>query len=261
MAVTNRIGSILIDGIARIAAFNKTAPYGLAGELDEVVDFSLEDTQEKAEMRAGLNNPIIYTKYGNRTVTITATNGTLSTSLLKLYTGQGATIKTSTMPVREKGVAVSAGVATLTKTPASGTPITVYTTDVYGRNLARLEATTGAVSPTTYKITGKTITTDVSIVNPLNVWYGSSEEIEEVSGKGGVSNVYKLEIECIWTDITTDIKYSGVIEVDGASLSPSYTIAGKNSNDVPDPQSVEFTVLSKMGQEPYRIKFAEMISA
>ena len=259
MAVTNRIGSILIDGIARIAAFNKTAPYGLAGELDEVIDFSLEDNQEKAEMRAGLGNPVIYAKYGNRTITITATNGTLSTSLLRLYTGQSATIKTSTMPIREKKITVSGGVATLSKIPASGASMTVYTTDAYGRNLARLEATTGTVTPTTYKVSGTTITVDATIVNPLNVWYEYSEEIEEISGKGGVSNVYKLEIECIWTDITTDIKYSGIIEVDGASLSPSYTIAGKNSNDVPDPQSVEFTILSKMGQEPYRIKFAEMV--
>lgn len=259
MAVTNRIGSILIDGISRIAAFNKTSPYGLAGELDEVIDFSLTDEQEKSELRAGLSNPIIYTKYGNRSVTITATNGTLSTSLLKLYTGQSATVKSSTMTYRQKGVAVTGGSATLEKVPSQGKPITVYTTDAYGRNLARLEATSGAVSPTTYKISGSTINVDESVKTPLNVWYEYDEEIEEVSGRGGTGNTYKLEIECVWYDITTDLKYSGVIIVDGASLSPSYTIAGKNSNDVPDPQTVEFTVLSKMGQEPYTIKFAQQV--
>ena len=264
MAVTNRIGSILIDGIVRASAFNKTSPYGLAGELDEIIDFSLEDSQESSELRAGPSNSVIYKKYGNRTVGISMTNGTLSAALLKLYTGQNATIKTSTMPIREKGLALTNSVATLSKTPATGKAITVYTTDSYGRNLNRLEATSGVVSPTTYKLATAsdvtTITVDSTITGKLNVWYEYSEEIEEVSGKGGSGSTYRLEIDCVWYDVTTDLKYSGVIEFDSASLAPSYTIQGKNSNDVPDPQTVEFTILSKMGEEPYKIKFAQQVA-
>lgn len=259
MAITNRIGSILIEGIERVAAFDKRAPYGLAGELEEIIDFSLSDEQEKADLRAGLNNPIIYTKYGNRTITINLTNGTLSTSLLKLLTGTSATIKTSTMPKREKGIAVSGTKATLSETPAVGKPISIFTTDAYGRNLQQLKVGTPASDPASYSINGKDITVHSSVTNPINVWYEVSKEVEEISGKGGISNTYKLEIACIWHDVTTQLKYSGVIVVDGASLTPNYSISGKNSNDVPDPQSVEFTVLTTIGKEPYTIKYAELV--
>lgn len=260
MAITTNVGNIMLTGIKNLLVKTKTNPKTVIGDFDTMVDLTLSNEEAKSEKRFGFGAPVRFTLYGETTTLINGTFGTISPELLRVMTGNIITSKTVPIDVIDKGIAIASNTATLTKGVVStGKALTVYVADEYGRNKTLLKVGTPASDPTAYSISGLIITVHTTVTGKLNVYYMTDKEVQAIEAKPSTHQIYELAGICTGQDIDTGAIYRGVIEIPSAQMSSNYNWGAKNSQDVPDDQSVEITCLfdSTVGY-PYRILFEQV---
>lgn len=260
MAIETNVGNIMLTGIKNLLVKTKTAPKTVIGDFDTLVDLTLSNEEAKSEKRFGFGAPVRFTLYGETTTLLNGTFGAISPELLRVMTGNVVTTKTTAVDVIDKGVAIASSTATLTKgVPSTGKPITIYVADSYGRNKTLLTAGTPASDPTAYSISGSTITVHSSVVGKINVYYMVDKEVEVIEAKPSTHQIYELAGICTGQDVDTGAIYRGVIEIPSAQMSSNYNWGAKNSQDVPDDQTVEITCLyDSTAGYPYRILFEKV---
>lgn len=262
MAIETKVGNIMLTGIKNLLVKTKTTPKTVIGDFDTLVDLVLSNEEAKSEKRFGYGAPIRFTLYGDTTTTLTGTFGTISPELLRVMTGNVVTAKTVAVDVIDKGVAISSSTATLTKgVPSVGRELTVYVADSNGRNKTLLSAGTPASDATKYSISGSTITVNEAVTGTLNVYYMTDKEVEAIEAAPSTHSIYSMVGICTGYDVDTGAIYRGSIEIPSAQMSSNYNWGAKNSQDVPDDQTVEITCLyDSTAGYPYRILFEKVTS-
>lgn len=202
-------------------------------------------------------NPVILTIKGDRTCKLSASSSTLSTDYIKLLTGNSVTTKTVNTPKRDKELSITSNTATLTKTPAVGANVTVFLSNANGENITKLNKTSSAPTAGQYSITGSTITVASGTTGVLNVYYFVAEEVEAQEATSGVTPTYSCKGVCLLTSTSNKRLYRGIIDMPNVQVSPSVTLAGKNSSDAPDANTLELDLLST-GTYPYAIQASEI---
>ena len=260
MAIETNVGNIMLTGIKNLLVKTKVAPKTVIGDFDTLVDLTLSNEEAKSEKRFGFGSPIRFTLYGDTSTTLAGSFGAISPELLRVMTGNVITSKTVAVDVIDKGVAIASSTATLTKgTPVVGREVTVYVADANGRNKTLLKAGTPASDPTAYSIAGTTITVNVAVVGKLNVYYLTEKEVQAIEAKPSTHAIYEMVGIVTGYDVDTGVIYRGSIEIPSAQMSSNYNWGAKNSQDVPDDQTVEITCLyDSTAGYPYRILFEQV---
>ncbi len=205
-------------------------------------------------------NPVILTIKGDRTCKLTATNATLSTDYIKLLTGNSVTTKTVNIPKVDRKLAITSNSATLTATPANGANVTVFLSNANGENITKLTKVVSAPTAGQFSISGSTITLASGTSGVLNVYYFVAEEVEVQEAKSGVTPTYSCKGVCLLTSTSNKKLYQGVIDMPNVQISPSVTLAGKNSSEAPDANTIELDLLAT-GDYPYAIQAKEIASS
>ena len=260
MAITTNVGNIMLTGIKNLLVKTKTAPKTVIGDFDTLVELTLSNEEAKSEKRFGYGAPVKFTLYGETTTLINGTFGTISPELLRVMTGNVITTKTTAVDVIDKGIAITSSTATLTKgSPSTGRELSVYTADANGRNKTLLVAGTPASDPAAYSIAASTITVNVAVTGKLNVYYMTDKEVQAIEAKPSSHSVYSMVGICTGQDVDTGIIYRGSIEIPSAQMASNYNWGAKNSQDVPDDQTVDITCLyDSTAGYPYRILFEQV---
>ena len=260
MAIETNVGNIMLTGIKNLLVKTKTAPKTVIGDFDTLVDLTLSNEEAKSEKRFGFGAPIRFTLYGETTTILNGTFGAISPELLRVMTGNVITVKNVPVDVIDKGIAINSSTATLTKgTPVIGREITVYVADANGRNKTLLKTGTPATDPTAYSISGTTVTVNVAVTGKLNIYYLTDKEVQVIEAKPSSHAIYELVGIVTGQDVDTGAIYRGSIEIPSAQMSSNYNWGAKNSQDVPDDQTVEITCLhDSTAGYPYRILFEQV---
>lgn len=260
MAITTNVGNIMLTGIKNLLVKTKTAPKTVIGDFDTLVELTLSNEEAKSEKRFGYGSPVRFTLYGDTTTLINGVFGAISPELLRVMTGNVITTKTLAVDVIDKGVAISSSTASVTKgVPSTGKSLTIYVADDKGRNKTLLSAGTPASDPTKYSISGSTITVNEAVTGKLNIYYMVDKEVEAIEAKPSSHGVYEMVGICTAQDVDTGAVYRGSIEIPSAQMSSNYNWGAKNSQDVPDDQTVEITCLyDSTAGYPYRILFEQV---
>lgn len=260
MAITNKINEFVILGIKDLLVFTRDSGE-LVGDIKYLVDISISDEIQQSDLRGGFGNPKLLTIYGDRTTSMSANSASMSVDLLRIMTGQGIVAKSKLVDVEPEVVTITNTSATLKEAPATSSPLTVYLTDGFGRNIQKL--TKVSASPTTgqYSINGTTITVASGLTGKLRVYYQVSKEVEIIEAKGGTPPTFRMTAKAVAKDLETGLMYACDIEIPKATVSSSYSIGGKNSSETPDnvPVTVDMLHDSEKGY-PYAITFMETVA-
>lgn len=202
-------------------------------------------------------NPVILTIKGDRTCKLSASNATLSTDYIKLLTGNSVTTKTVDTPKVDKKLAITSNSATLTKTPSANADVTIYLSNANGENITKLTKVASAPTAGQFSITGSTVTLASGTTGVINAYYFTSVEVEAQEAVSGVTPTYSCKGVCLLTSTSNKKLYRGIIDMPNVQVSPSVTLAGKNSSDAPDANTLELDLLST-GTYPYAIQASEI---
>ena len=244
MAITTNVGNIMLTGIKNLLVKTKTAPKTVIGDFDTLVELTLSNEEAKSEKRFGYGSPVRFTLYGDTSTTINGVFGAISPELLRVMTGNIIISKTVAVDVIDKGVVISSSTATVTKgVPSTGKPLTIYVADDKGRNKTLLSTGTPASDPTKYSISGSTITVNEAVTGKLNIYYMVDKEVQAIEAKPSTHAIYELVGIVTGQDVDTGAIYRGSIEIPSAQMSSNYNWGAKNSQAVPDDQTVEITCL------------------
>lgn len=255
MPITNPLKEYVITGIKSLLFYDANGDFSV--ELDKLTDINLTDETASSELRGGLGNPVILTIKGDRTCKLSASSSTLSTDYIKLLTGNSVTTKTINTPKVDKKLAITSNTATLTKTPSAGANVTIYLSNANGENIMKLTKVASAPTTGQYSITGSVVTLASGTTGVINAYYFVSEEVEAQEATSGVTPTYSCKGVCLLTSTSNKRLYKGIIDMPNVQVSPSITLAGKNSSDAPDANTLELDLLST-GSYPYAIQAVEI---
>lgn len=205
-------------------------------------------------------NPIILTITGDRDCKLSATNAVLSTDYIKLLTGNSVTTKTINTPKKDLMLPISGNTATLTKTPVLSADVTVFLSNANGENVTRLTKVASTPTAGQFSIAGSVISLASGVTGVLNAYYSVSEEAEVQESVAGVTPVYGCKGVCLLTSTSNKRLYKGIIDMPNVKITPSINLAGKNSSDAPDANTLELDLLST-GAYPYAIQAVEINSS
>lgn len=257
MPITNPLREFVITGIKSLMFYDANGD--MIADIDKLTDINITDETASSELRGGLNNPVILKIYGDRTCQLVASNSTISMEMLRIMTGNSPSVKTVAMPYVKKSLNISGNKVVLEKEIAPTENVTVYMSNDKGENLAKLEKVTG--TPTTGQFAvganNKDITFATGTTGKANVYAFTNEESESIEAKAGAFPVYKSKGVCLLTSTTTGRLYKGVIDLPAVQVSPSVSLAGKNSSDAPDANSLTLDLLATNGY-PYAIQAKEI---
>lgn len=220
------VNKLIITEVAQITAFNN------AGELefilDEIQDATISNTEETTDI-TGRNGRKIASLKKNKGVTISATNGLLSCSLLSAQTGKD--IEHGTFKVRITDVVkVNTNKATTSKTAVGtlGSEIGVaYVKNTDGTLGEKLEqdatASSGkfAYNPSNNEITTDGIADDTELV----LFYDVEVESAKISNDSETySKVVKLYVDVVCID-NCDREYKAQILIERCSVKGEFELA------------------------------------
>ncbi|MGL5328305.1 MAG: hypothetical protein ACRDD7_03480 [Peptostreptococcaceae bacterium] len=258
MPITNPLREFVITGIKSLMFYDANGD--MVADIDKLTDINISDETASSELRGGLNNPVILKIYGDRTCQLTASNSTISMDMLRIMTGNTVAMKTIAMPYVKKAMAISGNKVTLATEIASGENVTVYLSNDKGENLTKLRRVssgTPAAGEFTVGVNNKDITFATGTTGFANVYAFTNEESEAIEARGGAFPVYKAKGVCLLTSTTNGRLYKGVIDMPACQISPSVSLAGKNSSDAPDANSLTLDLLDSNGY-PYAIQAKEI---
>lgn len=260
MAITNKINEFVILGIKDLLVFARDTG-DLIGDVKYLVDISISDEMQQSDLRGGWGNMKLLTVYGDRSTQLSANSASMSVDLLRIMTGQGVVAKTKLVDAEPSVVAINGGSATLPEIPATGSTMSVWLTDGFGRNTRKLTKVASAPTDGQYSITGGTITVSSTTTGKLKVYYQVSKEVEVIEAKGGTPPTFRMTAKAVAKDLETGLTYACDIEIPKATVASSYSISGKNSSDTPDsvPISIDMLQDTEKGY-PYAITFSETMA-
>lgn len=257
MAITNRINEFVILGIKDLLVFTRDSG-DLIGDIQYLVDITISDEIQQADLRGGYQNKKLLTVYGDRTTSLSANSASMSVDLLRIMTGQGVVTKTKIVDAEPELVAISGTSATLKEVPATSAPITVWLTDGFGRNTTKLQKVSSAPQAGQFSIASGTITVASGTTGKLRVYYQVSKEVETIEAKGGTPPTFRMTAKAVAKDLETGLMYACDIEIPKATVSSSYSISGKNSSDTPDAVPITIDMLHDTEKGyPYALTFIE----
>lgn len=169
--------------------------------------------------------------YGDRDAKFTAETATLSPEILAIMTNNALTVKTKQIQQNET-LEISGGKFTMSKDMVSGTNLTVKAFGAYGK-LKTLTVGTPSTSADQYSITGKVITCHTSVTK-IKVYYMAEEEVETIELSDITPKTFEFVADCLCKEIESQNLYRCTMHIPSGSITPEYSIGGKNSSDVPD---------------------------
>ncbi len=113
--MTNKFLVSVADVIGRNATTGALLFRGVAN-----INSAFTMATQKTDVRGGINNPLLYTYYHDREVSVSIESATFEKSLLALNAGTSVSNGTITV-AKQESVTLSSGSGTLTKTPTSTT--------------------------------------------------------------------------------------------------------------------------------------------
>lgn len=195
--------------------------------------------------------------YGDRDAKFTAETATLSPEILAVMTNNVLTVKSK--PVQQiETLEVSGGKFTMSKDMISGTSLTVKAFGAYGK-LKTLTVGTPATAQDQYSITGKIITCHTSVTK-IKVYYMATDEVETIELSDITPKTFEFVADCLCKEIESGNLYRCTMHIPMGSITPDYSIGGKNSSDVPD--NTTLTIDCMMSEEygyPIAINFKQEV--
>lgn len=254
MAIQNQLGNFVIIGIKSLLAKSKLDG-SVQAELTKLVNVSFSDSMSASYLRGGLGNEKILVVYGDREAKFTAETATLSPEILAIMTNNKLTVKTKQVQQIET-LEVSGGKFTLSKDIVAGTAITVKAFSAYGK-LKALTVGTPTSNQDQYSISGKVITCHTAVTK-IKVYYMANEEVETIELADITPKTFEFVADCVCKEVESGNLYRCTMHIPMGSITPEYSIAGKNSSDVPDNSTI--TIDCMMSEEhgyPIAINFQQ----
>lgn len=259
MPITNTLKDFVIKGIKDLKFYDANNEF--AGKLQYLSDINISDTTAKAQLRGGLNNPVLMTIEGDRDVQLTANNSTLGMDQLSLMLGNKVVVKTVMTPKDEKMVAISGTTATLSGTPVLSENVTVFLSNANGEDVQKLTKVASAPTAGQFSIATNVITVAGGVTGVLNCYYFESVEAEQLSASASGTGIYKAYAKCLLQSISNKRLYAGDIVMNNVTLTKDFNIGGSNSADVPESSQIVLDLLTLNGLAPYVINCYEITSA
>ncbi len=226
-----RIGDFMISEFVDVEAYFRNTGL-LDYRLEDLTDFSLDATQEKANI-TGRNGRIIGKKKKNKAVSGSGTSGVVSPGLFRTQTGGNITYGDALVKRVETKTCAGKGTTITTDSPAVGDAgneigiIQVFTDG--GRRVAVFEQGTAASDDKfSYNPTTKTITlpNDDAIVSGMSIVYAYKRAVTATimnDPADKFSEVRELWIHCFATD-SCDNKYCADIYIPRADFKGDFTL-------------------------------------
>lgn len=207
-------------------------------ELEYIVNFNLSDNQPIEYLRGGIKRAKLLPFKGDREISITVSTATNKPELQQIMMdAEAEEIETNALVVEDLVCEDGTGVFNLTKVPAEGLTVNVWSKDAIGVKTKMSNGDSAASG--VFVVAGQTITCDPS-VTAIHVVYRSPEKRYAIKAKDGNVKAFKVTAVLWAQEVGTSNIYVADVEVPSAAIQLNNAIDASNEGGVPD--NIEFTI-------------------